>query len=477
MQPKVFISYSWSSSEHQMRVKSWAEQLISNGVDVILDIYDLKEGHDKFAFMERMVTDKSVTHVLVICDKRYSEKADGREAGVGTESQIISKEVYDKVDQAKFIPIVAEFSDDGKPFLPIFLQSRIWIDFSSVEAVNDNWETLVRVLYGKPLHEKPKIGTAPLYITSNISTPITSAFTKFNMLKIAVLEDKKGLPLYRQEFIKECVDYIDLLRTRERPDVENLAKKIIEDCSKLKIARNYIIDWVSLESSVRPSDQFNEALSDFLEQLLSLKTAPPELNSWSDAWYESHALFVYETFIYIVASLLKSGALKILHDVLTSHYLMPEKYKNSVDSFTDFKRFHATSEILQSELAPEGRRLYSPAAELIKIQSDRSDLPLSSLIEADLLIFVMALIKDDGWWYPQLQYYAQYSQDYPLFIRAIQHKGFMKLAQIVGFSDAALLRGAVEKGLVRLRVSEWSDFRFVRSFQEMLKLDKLDTIK
>ena len=48
--PKVFISYSWSSPGHQAMVKQWAEQFVADGVDVVLDIYDLKEGHDKFAF-------------------------------------------------------------------------------------------------------------------------------------------------------------------------------------------------------------------------------------------------------------------------------------------------------------------------------------------------------------------------------------------------------------------------------------------
>ena len=60
----------------------------------MLDVYDLKEGHDKYAFLEKMVTDPEVSHVLVICDKAYEEKANARNAGVGTESQIISKEVY-----------------------------------------------------------------------------------------------------------------------------------------------------------------------------------------------------------------------------------------------------------------------------------------------------------------------------------------------------------------------------------------------
>ena len=103
MKPKVFISYSWSSPGHQDQIRQWAEQLVNDGVDVILDIWDLKEGDDKFAFMEKMVTDDSVTHVLVFSDSEYAAKADARRAGVGTESQIISREVYSKAQQSKVV--------------------------------------------------------------------------------------------------------------------------------------------------------------------------------------------------------------------------------------------------------------------------------------------------------------------------------------------------------------------------------------
>ena len=118
--PKVFISYSWRDQTHQERIKEIADRLVADGIDIILDVYDLKEGHDKYAFMEKMVTDSSLTHALVICDKTYAEKADARKAGVGTESQIISREVYDKVDQSKFIPIITEFNDEDEPYLPTF---------------------------------------------------------------------------------------------------------------------------------------------------------------------------------------------------------------------------------------------------------------------------------------------------------------------------------------------------------------------
>lgn len=164
MTPRVFISYSWTSPGHRDQIRNWAEQLVAEGIDVVLDVWDLKEGDDKFAFMERMVTDDSVTHVLLFSDRDYAEKADKRRAGVGAESQIVSKEIYDKIQESKFLPIVCEFDEAGEPYLPVFMRSRIWVDFSSPEAANENWEQLIRRLYGKPELQKPAIGKPPAYI-------------------------------------------------------------------------------------------------------------------------------------------------------------------------------------------------------------------------------------------------------------------------------------------------------------------------
>lgn len=129
--PKVFISYSWSSDPHQEWVESLAERLVRDGVDVVLDLWELREGQDKYAFMERMATDPTISKVLAICDKKYTEKADARKRGVGTESQIMSKEIYDKVDQKKFVAIVTEYFENGEPCLPTFFKTRKFIDMSS----------------------------------------------------------------------------------------------------------------------------------------------------------------------------------------------------------------------------------------------------------------------------------------------------------------------------------------------------------
>ena len=117
--PKVFISYSWTSVEHEQFVMDLATSLRNHGVDAILDKWDLKPGQDKYVFMESMVVDTEVLKVLVLCDRKYQEKANNRAGGVGTESQIISQELYGKVKQTKFIPIVCEYDDDGQPCLPV----------------------------------------------------------------------------------------------------------------------------------------------------------------------------------------------------------------------------------------------------------------------------------------------------------------------------------------------------------------------
>ena len=123
--PKLFISYSWSDQAHEQWVLELATELQESGVEIILDKWDLKEGHDSVAFMEKMVTDPSIEKVIIVSDETYAKKADGRAGGVGTETQIISKEVYDQQEQDKFVAVVVEKDEEGKPFLPTYYKSRI----------------------------------------------------------------------------------------------------------------------------------------------------------------------------------------------------------------------------------------------------------------------------------------------------------------------------------------------------------------
>lgn len=361
--------------------------------------------------------------------------------------------------------------------MPTFLKSRIWIDFSSPEAVNENWERLIRTLFGKPLHEKPELGKPPAYIREETTSPASPAIAKYNALRQAILQNKKGITTYRQDFLDACIEYADALRVRERPEIGSFGERVLEDCGKLKHVRNHIVDWVLIESASSQDQGFDDSLLELLERLLELKSRPPELNSWNDSWFDAHEFFAYETFLYIIAALLKTNALLVLHTVFNSHYLLPETERYREDLFVRFDRFYGTADSLQLVLAPEGKRLFSPAAELTKRQADRTDIPFKSILEAELLILLMALITPDTRWYPQTLYYTRETRQFPLFLRASQHKHFIKLAIITGIDNADVLRESAKNGYSRLGIDQWHNFHFIDSFWRVLNMDKLDTIR
>lgn len=180
--PKVFISYSWTTPEHEQRVLDIATELVESGIDTILDKWDLKEGDDADVFMEQMVSDPSIQKVLIICDKMYSEKSDKRKGGAGTEAQIISRRVYEQQsNENKFVVAAFEVNEEtGKPYLPVYYGSRKYIDFTDPNKYAQKFEELVRWVYNKPLFVKPKLGRVPDYILADdkITLGTTAAYRR-----------------------------------------------------------------------------------------------------------------------------------------------------------------------------------------------------------------------------------------------------------------------------------------------------------
>jgi hypothetical protein len=478
MTPKVFISYNWTSEEYQNGIRQLAERLMADAVDVVFDVFDFKEGNDKYVFMERMVTDSTVTHVLMFCDQKYAEKADARRAGVGTESQIISREVYEKVNQEKFIPIICEKDAEGKAYLPAFLKTRKWIDFSTPEATNQNWEQLVRFLHGKPLHVKPQLGPRPAYLEESAS-PASPVIGKLSVLKGAIARSVPNVRPYRQDFLEACHQQADELRLRQQPeslDPKVFAEQILLTYSKLKPLRDAITDWVLAEGSSPTSQTFVDSLTEFMERLLDLKSRPKELNPFNERWMEAHEVFVYETFLYIVAALMKAEAYTVLHEVFTTNYLQPREGRYG-EQFDNFSTFWGRSELLHPVLDPPGQKLHSPAAELIHRHADRRDLPFASVLEAELLCLMMSGLNPNApLWFPQMWHYGSHASG-RFFLRATQHKGFQKLAIITGIPDADELRKRIAERHKAMGSGGWFNFWLHdRNFASAMHLDKLDSI-
>ena len=161
---KIFISYSQTNPNHQDWTIRLANRLRNDGVDVVLDKWDLKPGQDLHKFMESMVSDIAIKKVLIICDKTYVDKANDMKSGVGTETEIITPGIYKKSDQERFIPIVTEKDEEGNAILPVYLKTRLYFDLSDESTFEYNYEELLRNLFNRPSISKPALGNPPKYL-------------------------------------------------------------------------------------------------------------------------------------------------------------------------------------------------------------------------------------------------------------------------------------------------------------------------
>lgn len=158
--PTVFISYSWDSSEHEKWVLNLATKLINNGVNVILDKWDLgKLGKLLPNFMESSINKSD--RVICIMTPNYKKKTEKLNGGVGYEYSIITAEIFaDDINTTKFIPLLKEGDDSNA--IPIVLKGRKYVDMRNEDDFeNKFFNELLRDIFDEPMYKKPKIGKKP----------------------------------------------------------------------------------------------------------------------------------------------------------------------------------------------------------------------------------------------------------------------------------------------------------------------------
>lgn len=166
--PKVFASYSHDSDEHKEWVLGLSCKLRENGVDVILDQWDLGAGDDMTLFMENGVRDSA--RVLVICTDTYVRKANAGKGGVGYERLIVTAQLAQDLGTQKFIPIIRQSSTNEKT--PTFLATRLYVDFTGDSKFDESFKKLLHEIHNVPIVQKPPLGKNPL--SNQVSAPESS---------------------------------------------------------------------------------------------------------------------------------------------------------------------------------------------------------------------------------------------------------------------------------------------------------------
>src|SRR6516162_11655726 len=96
--PRVFISYSHDSADHQDRVLELADRLRGDGIDAIIDQYVQSPPEGWPAWCEAEI--RRARFVLMICTEIYLRRVSGEEEpgkghGVLREARLIRQHLYD----------------------------------------------------------------------------------------------------------------------------------------------------------------------------------------------------------------------------------------------------------------------------------------------------------------------------------------------------------------------------------------------
>ena len=458
--PKVFISYSWSSDDITVPL---AQRLVSHGIDVILDKWDLKEGQDKYVFMEQCVNNSEVDKVLIVCDKKYVDKANNREGGVGDETAIISTEIYGKVNQEKFIPIIAECDEEGNPYVPLYIKSRIYVDLSNMEQYEAEYEKLLRNIYEKPLFKKPKLGLKPEWLEEDI----------VNLFPLQdLIRQLKGSANARKQkvIIQRFIDqYVEILKVYYDKNI-NDGQHVYETWMKTKNVRDYFLDFLDalLETDCDMGRLLCEIFEKFYNILTCVKTFNDKANSYGDIECDVFKTLIWELFICTVAFLRHYEDYETLNKVLSNTYFLIDSGFGDSTKPTNYARFRHYSRPIEEYYKPKSEKKDLLTLIGNTLCCEREKYPIytkTTLAQADLFLYqvfnAFDLVSEstsyrDSCWFPTCYVYA--GEKMYEWERMISRKYCEKMYILFGVENVEKLKNAISKCVYE------QDMRYIGSF-------------
>jgi len=478
--PKIFISYSWTNPSHEDWVINLAERLVSDGVDVVIDKWNLKEGQDKFNFMETMVKSEEIQKVLIILDAKYSEKAELRAGGVGTETQIISPKIYGDVSQEKFIPIVSEKDDNGNAYVPTYLEGRIYIDLADQDKFEENYEALLRNIYQRPAYSKPKLGKAPSYLFEE--TPMTHKTSGIiRSFDNQISKSPKRINSIVREFLDDFFDDLkgysaNVSSTR---DAILFGKAIHENIVSYTPLRN---DYVAFIDKLLKSEiDFDiDIFIKFFEKLPILKDPQDGRSSWSPSEFDNFRFFIHEIFLFTITIGLKNEKYKFVEELLYSGYFFQGRfdYKKEAQRFDELYNYVEIFD--QYYKQTYSKDYFSPMADLI-IKRLPDNISLDDVINADLIVHYIASLENLRWFPITYVYRTRDNGKFEILSRLVSLRHFEKVKVLFNVNNVKELQDKIVA--FQTADKKQDGIGYSRSFDrvipiyKLIEIDKIGTIR
>lgn len=439
--PKVFISYSWSSEEHEQWVEELATALMQVGIETILDKWDLHPGHNAYAFMQQMVNDPTIDKVLVICDELYTRKANALGAnGVSTETQIISPMVYSNAQQDKFVAIVAQRDIVGKAFLPTYLSSSFYLDFSNSAQKSESFEKLVRFVFGQPAYKKPNLGKPPSYITSP-NAPTLGTTVSFNRAISALRDGKSFADGAIEEFFTRFIEDLPRFKVTYTGGGE-IEKKVDLTFDSISLMLPYRDEAVQIFASLAqysPGKSTAKSIHRFFENMIEY-FFPPVLSTYHDWDRDNFKFLGRELYLYMVAAFIQHERYSELDYILSDNFFVRFGNNRFQNSLCDFSILCWSINSLEFKNKAQDLRKTSLPATLLKDRSGVAGLSFRDIMQADFILYIRNHINIlDGldspsarWWPDTGVYVGHFADAFEMFVRGSSTRYYNRIQPIFG---------------------------------------------
>ncbi|ACY15315.1 SEFIR domain-containing protein [Haliangium ochraceum] len=447
--PKLFISYSWTSEEHQNWVLQLANDLADNGVHVVIDKFDLRPGHDAFKFMEQMVTDPSISKVLIVSDEAYATKSDERMGGVGIEAQIITPDVYKQAQQSKFVVLVRELKPDGQPWVPAYYNSKLYIDCSDLNEYEEKLEELIRWAFDKPLHRRRPLGRPPAYLFETPSVDLGTRSAQQRCVK-AIRSGAQSASGALDEYINIFVDNLGRFFSEILDEDDKTDSSPSESFNRaLRLFLPYrdemlqVFSAVASCATVSNNQYLNTAIRLF--EKLGCYTRGTMRNPRNRADVDLFSFVVHELFLYLLALFFEKGRLEDIDSILSHRYYVRCDSGSGYTDAYSYSIFYSPVEILYN---PRAWVVEGAHAALLR-QRSYSGIEFRYVMEMDFVAHLRSEIASEtsGGWHPVTLCLKEGVETLEVFQRSVSKSYFERVLLMLGGVSKADIEAYVESAV------------------------------
>ena len=465
--PVVFVSYSWTTPEHEDWVLELASELrASHRLDVRIDKWHLPTGGDALRFMEEGIRDAD--KVLIVSDCEYARKANGRRGGAGVEAQILTPELYaqgggDDAGGAlpKYAVALTEYRSDPETgrrvaCTPAFYGGRIYIDFADPAQRPARVEDVARWAHDRPVHVAPPIGGRPDFLDDGPNTGTAGVRSRALGALVAARPDAvRAAEDYFDRFATGLLAFAPTLPGPDDPvpDDSVLARRdphvaaIVRSADRLGAAYGEAEGVLDEVARVRLGERGHNAVRRLFSALLPYVEAVGSLPGGGhlDEWQRwPYRYAIADLFRAAVAALVRSGDFQGVA-ALTMTYTVPDPSPRvrglATRSYRSLRR--------GSHQSPFGD------ADLYGLRTGRpSRATLSELTQADYLLYLASVAgetSNDPYsmpeiWYPDLLEEHGHRGPLPTFVQAASRRHLNQLAGVID-ADGSEMTALIDRVL------------------------------